>query len=414
MLVWSILMILVSQFFKPTDHVVFYIFASICNLILPVVTSVYSTTGGRHGAGLLRVGYVFCDPVLASITVVPILLLNRLPDIVDDIVCLASSPTFTNNTIICLQNSTILRKFSGVAAETWNRHRMELYYEKRISLLIVQCCLICPALLVLSMGRRTRKMNLPTSLLVFCYWFIAGIEAAHMIETAVLGERYVHFVYTTETIVSVVMIIANSYAIVTLCSYISPMGCRDELAANSRFDFLYKVVMGVTGLVFVEIPQLVARCQILAAGPSDPYNLLSGVFYLWMIKDILFIPLILTLLLLQKMGSSQIVNAIRAPCAVNFDNPDVFFQPEKRDAYIVRHKQVSYRDKTVNKSRDRDNPAHRLILTEHGNPVSTTEDSSSSSDHARRKTKHVTFKSDCVVQVHPSAAKPCMEKDTGV
>lgn len=77
-----------------------------------------------------RVGYVFCDPVLASITVVPILLLNRLPDIVDDIICLASSPTFTNNTIVCLQNSTMLRKFSVNVAETWNRLRMELYYEK--------------------------------------------------------------------------------------------------------------------------------------------------------------------------------------------------------------------------------------------------------------------------------------------
>lgn len=235
-----------------------------------------------------------------------------------------------------------------------------------------------------------------------------------MVETAVLGERYVHFVYTTETIVSVVMIIANSYAIVTLCSYISPMGCRDEHAANKRFDSLYKVVMGVTGLVFVEIPQLVARCQILAAGSPDPYNLLPGVFYLWMIKDILFIPLIIILLMIQKMGSNKIVNAIRTPCAVNFDNPDVFFLPEKRDAYIVRHKQVLHRDKTINKSRDRENSAQRLILTEQGNPVSTTEDSSSSSDHGRRKTKHVTFKSDCIVREHPSAAKPFVAKDTGV
>src|SRR6218665_1140391 len=267
-------------------------------------------------------------------------------------------------------------------------------------------------MLALAMGRRTRKMNLQTCLIVFCYWLVTGIEAGSMIETALLGDRYVNSVYTTETIVSVVMIIANSYAIVTLCSYISPMGCRDEQATNKRFDFLFKTMMGATGIVLVETPQLVARCQILAAGSTGPYQYLSGVFYMWMFKDILFIPLIITLLLLQKMGGHRVVKVIKTPCSVNFDNPDVLFLPEKRDAYIIRHKHIAplYVSDYLAETKG-------LVLTEQGKPVSTTEDSLASTSHASsvpRKTKRVTFKSDYIRQAQPMQTKATIEQDTGV
>lgn len=234
-----------------------------------------------------------------------------------------------------------------------------------------------------------------------------------MIETALLGDRYVNSVYTTETIVSVVMIIANSYAIVTLCSYISPMGCRDEQATNKRFDFLFKTMMGATGIVLVEIPQLVARCQILAAGSTGPYQYLSGVFYMWMFKDILFIPLIITLLLLQKMGGHRVVKVIKTPCSVNFDNPDVLFLPEKRDAYIIRHKHIAPQLSVSDYLAETEG----LVLTEQGKPVSTTEDSLASTSHASsvpRKTKRVTFKSDYIRQAQPMQTKATIEQDTGV
>lgn len=54
MVVWSILLMFMSQFFNVTNVVAFYIFASATMLLLPLVTSIYSTTSGNHGAGLLR------------------------------------------------------------------------------------------------------------------------------------------------------------------------------------------------------------------------------------------------------------------------------------------------------------------------------------------------------------------------
>jgi len=54
MVVWSVLLMFMSQFFSVTNVVAFYIFASATMLLLPLVTSIYSTTSGNHGAGLLR------------------------------------------------------------------------------------------------------------------------------------------------------------------------------------------------------------------------------------------------------------------------------------------------------------------------------------------------------------------------
>ena len=54
MVVWSVLLMFMSQFFSVTNVIAFYIFASATMLLLPLVTSIYSTTAGHHGAGLLR------------------------------------------------------------------------------------------------------------------------------------------------------------------------------------------------------------------------------------------------------------------------------------------------------------------------------------------------------------------------
>jgi len=47
----------------------------------------------------VRVSYIFCDPVLACITVIPVLLLHRLPIIMEDFVCLDPDATVNNNTL---------------------------------------------------------------------------------------------------------------------------------------------------------------------------------------------------------------------------------------------------------------------------------------------------------------------------
>ena len=151
---------------------------------------------------------------------------------------------------------------------------------QKSALVVIQVSIIFPIILALSMGRRTRKMNLTTNLFVFCYWLVVGIESVGMIEIAMLDNRYVHFIYSTQMIVSISMIITNSYAIITLCSYISPMGCRDENVANKRFDFLYKALTVIASVVFVEIPT--AGCQISDHGsrPDGSESSASGRFLL--------------------------------------------------------------------------------------------------------------------------------------
>ena len=48
--------------------------------------------------------YIFCDPVLACITVIPVLLLHRLPILVEDFLCL-EHPVVDNDS--CLNRSSI-------------------------------------------------------------------------------------------------------------------------------------------------------------------------------------------------------------------------------------------------------------------------------------------------------------------
>lgn len=184
-------------------------------------------------------------------------------------------------------------------------------------------------------------MNLNTFLLCFCYWLVTGIEAADLMDTALLGEIYKHTIYTTEAIICIVMIITNSYAIVTLCSYISPISQSGDTDRkyDKKFDFLYKAFVSAGGVFFAEIPLLVARLQILSA---DGAQFLSATFFMWLTKDILFIVLIILSILVQKFGSK----AMKIPCKFTFDN-NIIFQPEKRDEYIVKEKCVRFKEPPV-------------------------------------------------------------------
>jgi len=73
---------------------------------------------------------VFCDPVLACISVVPLLLLNRLPGVVDDLVCLGSTSLLYNDTIACMQNTTVLSTYQLSITGSWTEQRAALFYEK--------------------------------------------------------------------------------------------------------------------------------------------------------------------------------------------------------------------------------------------------------------------------------------------
>jgi len=96
-------------------------------------------------------------------------------------------------------------------------------------------------------------MNLTTSLLVVTYWLVTSIEVGDLIEVAMLGHQYIHFIYTTAAIAAIAMILSNSYGVVTLCSYVCPMGATDDRMSQKRFDFLYKCLIAVIAVVFSEV-----------------------------------------------------------------------------------------------------------------------------------------------------------------
>ena len=140
-----------------------------------------------------------------------------------------------------------------------------------------------PIMLAMLMGRRTHKMNFNTYMLTFVYWLVTAVEATDLLENALLGEDYRHMIYTTEAIIAIVTIICNSYAIVTLCSYVTPAHSKrrrgssgetpaaDKADFEEKFDLLYKGFTGAAGLVFAEIPFLVARFQVPYCRPFSTY-----------------------------------------------------------------------------------------------------------------------------------------------
>ncbi len=228
---------------------------------------------------------------------------------------------------------SILQEFYVTGSHTLDnvilKSHKSLSFLQRREFLIIEACILMPIVLALCMGRRTRKMNCQTYILSFAYWLIAAIEASDLLETALLSKDYKHVIFTTEAIVSIVMIIVNSYAIITLCSYITPLNNPlIEKRYSKKFDIIYKVFSGIAGVLFVEVPLLVARFQIML---TDAQKFLHGTFYMWILKDTLFICLIISTLVLQLRVQSWLK---RNPCGPRFDNTDVFFQPEKRDTYI--------------------------------------------------------------------------------
>lgn len=199
---------------------------------------------------------------------------------------------------------------------------------------MIQGSIIAPILFVLIMGKRTHKKSYPTFLCSCAYWLFAAIEATDLLETIfLLSDSYKHIIYTTEAIICIAMIVATSYAIVTLLSYISPGGDGNNNGKlfQQKFDFLYKVFAGLTAVFFCEVPFVVARCKVLTAGVQ---HVLPGTFYFWLIKDVVFVGLILVMIFIQKFGH----NSLHLPCKPSYDCSIAHFEPEKRDRYIYRYK----------------------------------------------------------------------------
>ena len=192
--------------------------------------------------------------------------------------------------------------------------------------------MVSPVLLALIMGRRTGKMRLNTQLLVFAYWFIGALDAIELLESAMLSKEYKHVIFTTEAIVFISLILSNSYALVTLCSYLAPKDDDDlELERYSKkFNFVYKAVISNIAILFCEIPMLVARFQILF---TSLHRVVIGSFILWIIKNLIFIVLIFLYVFLPKIQKG----VSRWKCKPMIDSDKAFFKPEKRDAYIYTH-----------------------------------------------------------------------------
>ena len=178
-------------------------------------------------------------------------------------------------------------------------------------------------------------MSLNTYLLCFSYWLVVAVEATDLIQTALLHTQYKHIIYTSEATITIVMIVTNSYAVVTLCSYITPVKANDTKKKKAQFNILYKMFIGVAAIVFVEVPLLVARFRVLALHIS-PYNI-PGTFYFWLIKDLLLVPMISLAILYNKFGH-HLAQLPCQPALLVVDTPNVLFQPEKRDEYIVKKK----------------------------------------------------------------------------
>ena len=203
--------------------------------------------------------------------------------------------------------------------------------------------MVMPILLVLVMGRRTHKMCVNTQLLIFAYWFVASLDAIELLETAMLSKRYKHIIFTTEAIVFISMILSNSYAVVTLCSYLAPKD--DEVIVEKhqhRFDFVYKAIVCTVAIFFCEVPMLVARIQILRVGVN---RILVGTFILWIIKNVFFVFFIFLYVFFTKVR--KVFRNMQ--CKPLLDSDRAFFKPEKRDAYIYSHQFTHARRSSLKK-----------------------------------------------------------------
>ena len=200
---------------------------------------------------------------------------------------------------------------------------------------MVQVAIVTPVLLGLAMGKRTQKMLYSSSLLVFAYWFIAALDAIELLETAMFSKSYKHVIFTTEAVVSIAIILANSYAVVTLCGYLTPVDTVNlkKFGYCKKFDFLYKAVVGSLGMFFCEIPLLTARIQILF---TDVDRIVYGTFFLWIVKNVTFTLIIVFIVFVKRIRKKF----SRIPCRPSFDSDSAIFNPEKRDTYIYSHQQL--------------------------------------------------------------------------
>jgi len=231
---------------------------------------------------------------------------------------------------------------------------------------LIQLTLVVPALLTLAMGYRTRKMSCATVIIVSCYWLVTGIETADLIAIDILitAVRSLHAIVSSAAIIAIASILSSSYAVVTLCSFISPSdgttsprtgtGNSPTLnAGNPRtrlptFDALYRVIVGASGILFAEVPLVVVRSQVIAVYYRQSSQTLSRqlpvVFILWLIKNTTFILIAMVLVAIytvrvrRKVGGDVLCNACGR---MAFDNPDVFFAPEKRDTYIAEQHRLT-------------------------------------------------------------------------
>ena len=196
------------------------------------------------------------------------------------------------------------------------------------------------------MGLRTRKMTSSTVIIVACYWLVAGIETADLvaIDIVTTATASLHPVVSTVGVIAIASILSLSYAVVTLCSFISPTDTSATNSSRSRrplltFDALYRAVVGAAGILFAEIPLLVVRSRVIAASnESSNFRPLPVVFYIWLIKDSVFIVIAMVMLVMSmvRVRRKTEVLSCNACGRMAFDNPDVFFAPEKRDTYIAQ------------------------------------------------------------------------------
>ena len=213
---------------------------------------------------------------------------------------------------------------------------------------LIQVTLVVPSLLTLAMGHRTRKMSCATVVIVSCYWLVTGIETADLIAIDIVSTAVgcLHAIISSAAIIAIASILSSSYAVVTLCSFISPT----DSATNTRtwlptFDRLYRVIVGAAGILFAEIPLVVVRSQVVAAynHQSATFHRLPAVFILWFVKDATFILISMVLVVMYMVKARRKVGAMACDSCgrMAFDNPDVFFAPEKRDSYIAERQKLT-------------------------------------------------------------------------
>ena len=213
---------------------------------------------------------------------------------------------------------------------------------------LIQVTLVVPSLLTLAMGVRTRKMSASTVVLVACYWLVAGIETADLIAIDIVttATASLHPVVSTAAIIAIASILSSSYAVVTLCSFISPTDSASTTASRRRFptfDGLYRAVVGAAGILFAEIPLMVVRSRVIAGGESSTSHPLPVVFYIWLIKDSAFIVVAVAMsaIYVVRVRRNTEGRSCNSCGRMAFDNPDVFFAPEKRDTYIAQQHGLS-------------------------------------------------------------------------